>query len=60
MKRLHHMETFCCGNLARFGRNHPYAASVIYLIALPLSILAGISVITTVVSVPMAMLCGWL
>lgn len=46
--------------MIRFGKVHPYVASVLYLLAVPVTMLAGITAVTAVVSAPVAMICGWL
>ena len=60
MKNLYHANQICRNRMIRFGKVHPYAASVLYLLDVPVTMLAGITAVTAVVSAPMAMICGWL
>ncbi len=60
LKSIHKFEDKFDRRAERFAFRHPYLAFFAMFIGMPIFILAAVAVCTTVVTLPLALVFGWL
>lgn len=60
LKSIHRFEDKFDRIAGRFASCHPYLASLVMFIGMPIFILLVVSACTTIIVLPMALIFGWL
>ena len=60
IQSLHRFESCFDDRAAQFGYRHPYLATMVMFVGMPVLALAAVGVCTTAIMLPVSLLCGWM